>query len=168
MAHDNKHKNGKNIKAISTISKAINKKGKIKGKNKKETKYLERACLHHYYNKKGKLKAAIVNNDNGLCVCELCGRSFSTKLRSKDDVRNIFEDGLSIVNQAAYAATSAHLGEEAIDKMVKLKVLIEEFPKDYSRIFKAVSKEESINNKKKKHNNSGNGSNQYGNWSTKK
>ena len=41
MAHENKH--GKTLKAVSAVSKSLNKKGRIKGKNKKETKYLERA-----------------------------------------------------------------------------------------------------------------------------
>lgn len=164
MAHENKH--GKTFKAVSAISKSLTKKGKIKGKNKKETKYLKRACTHHYYNRKGKLKAAFFNNSNGECICELCGRSFQTKIESKNDVRNKVEDALSLANQAVVAAVSGSLGEKAVDKFVNLKVLLEEFPKDYSRTMNAISKEDNIKKKKKNHNNGG-GSSQYGGWSRK-
>ena len=163
MAHDNK--NGKTNKAVSAVSKALNKKGKIKGKNKKETKYLKRACVHHYYTRKGKLKAAFFNNSQGECICEICGRSFPTKLETKDNVRASIETVLGLANQAAVAATSASLGEKAVDKFVNLKVLLEEFPKDYTRTMKAISKEDNI--KKKKKNNNGGGSSQYGGWSRK-
>ena len=164
MAHDN-NKHGKTFKAVSAVSKSLNKKGKIKGKNKKETKYLQRACTHHYYNRKGKLKAAFINNSQGECVCELCMRSFPTKPETKDNVRNNLETALGLANQAVTAAVAGGLGEKAVDKFVNLKVLLEEFPKDYSRTMKAISKEDNI--KKKKKNNNGGGSSQYGGWSRK-
>ena len=164
MAHDNKH--GKTFKAVSAVSKSLNKKGKIKGKNKKETKYLTRACTHHYYNRKGKLKAAFFNNSNGECICELCGRSFPTKPETKADVKGKLETVLGLANQAVTAAVAGSLGEKVVDKFVNLKVLLEEFPKDYSRTMKAISKEDNIK-KKKKNNNGGGGSSQYGGWTRK-
>jgi hypothetical protein len=168
MAHENNKHNGKSYKAVVAVSKALNKKGKIKGKNKKETKYLNRACTHHYINKKGKEKPAIFNNSNGECICELCGRSFQTKPETKEEVRNKLESALSLANQVTFAAVAGHLGEKAVDKFVNLKVLLEEFPKDYSRTMKAVSKEDNIKKKKKKKNNGGGGSSQYGDWNNKK
>lgn len=164
MAHDNK--NGKTYKAVAAVSRAVNKKGKIKGKNKKETKYLKRACTHHRVTKNGKIKPAFINTSNGECVCELCGRSFPTKPESKSDVRDKLEYVLGLANQAATASVAGGLGEKIVDKCVTLKVLIEEFPKDYNRIMKAISKEDNIK-KKKKHNNNGGGSSQYGGWSRK-
>ncbi len=163
MAHENK--NGKSFKAVSAVSKSLNKKGRIKGKNKKETKYLTRACAHHYYNRKGKLKAAFFNNSNGECICELCGRSFPTKPETKAEVKDKLTTILGLANQAVTAAVAGDLGEKAVDKFVNLKVLLEEFPKDYSRTMKAISKEDNI--KKKKKNNNGGGSSQYGGWSRK-
>jgi hypothetical protein len=164
MAHENK--TGKNIKAVSAISKSLNKKGKIKGKNKKETKYLMRACTHHYYNRKGKLKPAYINDSNGSCVCELCQRSFPTKPETKAEVKDKVTPILGLANQVVTAAVAGDLGEKAIDTFVSLKVLLEEFPKHYSRTMKAISKEDNIK-KKKKHNNGGGGSSQYGGWSKK-
>lgn len=168
MAHENNKHNGKSYKAVVAVSKALNKKGKIKGKNKKETKYLERACTHHYINKKGKEKPAYFNNSNGECICELCGRSFQTKIDTKEDVRNKLEAARSLADQAAAVAVAGHLGEKAVDKFVNLKVLLAEFPKDYSRTMKAISKADNIKKKKKKNNNGGGGSSQYGGWSNKK
>ena len=165
MAHENKH--GKTFKAVSAVSKSLNKKGKIKGKNKKETKYLMRACTHHYYNRKGKLKAAFFNNSNGECICELCGRSFPTKPETKADVKDKLSSILGLANQAVTAAVAGDLGEKAVDKFVNLKVLLEEFPKDYNRTMKAISKEDNIKKKKKHNGDGGGGSSQYGGWSRK-
>ena len=168
MAHENKqNNNGKTLKAVSVVTKSLKKSGKIKGKNKKETKYLKRACTHHYYNKKGKLKADFFNTSNGDCVCNICGRSFPTKLETKDYVREQIETVLGLANQATVAAVAGHLGEKAVDKFVNLKVLLEEFPKDYGRTMKAISKEDNIK-KKKNRNKGGNGSNQFGNWNNVK
>ena len=165
MAHDN-NKSGKTYKAVNAVSKAVNKKGKIKGKNKKETKYLKRACCHHYINHKGKLKSKFFNNSNGECICELCGRSFQTKIENKDAVREKISDAINLANQAVTAATAGGLGDKVVEKLVTMKVCLEEFPKDYSRIMKAISKEDNIK-KKKKNNNNGGGSSQYGGWSHK-
>ena len=165
MAHENK--NGKNIKAVSVISKSLSKKGKIKGKNKKETKYLMRACTHHYYNRKGKLKPAFINDSNGSCTCELCFRSFPTKPETKAEVKDKIAPVLALVNQAATASVAGELGEKIVDTCVNLKVLLEEFPKNYNRTMKAISKEDNIKKKKKKDGNNGGGSSQYGGWSRK-
>ena len=167
MAHEN-NKNGKTFKAVSAVSKSLSKKGKIKGKNKKETKYLKRACPHHYYNRKGKLKAAFFNNAQGECICTICKRSFQTKIESKDTVRERVEPILNLANQATTAAVSGGLGDKAVEKMVNFKVQLEEFSKDYSRIMKAISKEDNIKKKKKHNNNGGGGSSQYGGWSSNK
>ena len=78
----------------------------------------------------------------------------------------MLEDVLGLANQAVTAAVACSLGEKAVNKFVNLKVLLEEFPKDYSRTMKAVSKEDNIKKKKKNHN-SGGGSSQYGGWSRK-
>lgn len=161
MASENKK-----IKAVSAITKAMNKKGKIKGKNKKETKYLMRACTHHYYNRKGKLKPAYINDSNGSCVCELCGRKFPTKPETKAEVKDRVSPVLGLVNQFVTVSVAGDLGEKAIDTGVNLKVLLEEFPKHYSRAMKAVSKADNIK-KKKNNNGGGGGSSQYGGWSRK-
>lgn len=163
MAHENK----KSIKAVAAISKSLNKKGRIKGKNKKETKYLMRACAHHYINRKGKVKPKIFNDSNGTCVCELCNRTFPTKPQTKAEVKDLISPILGLANQATFAAVSGDLGEKAVEKLVNFKVFIEEFPRDYSRVMKAVSKEDNIKKKKKKNGNGGGGSSQYGGWSRK-
>jgi hypothetical protein len=164
MAHDN----NKNYKAVNAISKAINKKGKIKGKNKKETKFLLRACAHHRINRKGKLKPAFINNSNGKCVCELCGQSFPTKPATKAEIREMIQPVMESLNQATAVVVAGNLGDKAANRFVELKVALAEFPKYYSRTMKAISKADNI--KKKKKNNGGDnggGSSQYGGWSRK-
>ena len=55
-------------KPIQVTNKALTKKGRLKGKNKKETKALKNACMHHKINRKGKLKPAYFIQDND-CTC---------------------------------------------------------------------------------------------------
>lgn len=162
----NENKNGKTLKAVSTISKSVNKKGKIKGKNKKETKYLTRACTHHVYNKKGKLKPKFFNNAKGECICELCGAHFPTKFVEKADVKEMIKPILGLVDQAKTMAVSGGLGEGAVNKFVNVAVLLHEFPKDYTRAVEAISKRDAVKKKKNNNgNNNGGGSSQYGGWS---
>ena len=163
MKFDNKNQK-RTLKAVAAISKSLDKKGRIKGKNKKETKYLKRACGHHYYNRKGKLKPMFFNSGDGHCICEACGREFPTTNMPKEDVKELAGNVLGLANQAVTAAIAGSLGEKAVDKFTNLKVLLEEFPKDYSRTMKAVSKEENLRKKKKKSGNNGGGSSQYGSW----
>ena len=46
-------------KALLQVTKSINKKGKLKGRNKKETKMLKGMCTHHKINKNGKVKMRV-------------------------------------------------------------------------------------------------------------
>lgn len=167
MAHDN-NKQGKTFKVVSAVSKAVNKNGKIKGKNKKETKYLKRACPHHVITRKGKIKPRFFNNSNGECICELCGRSFHTKIETKDAVREKIEPVRDLADQFMAAAVAGDCGEKIVEKAANFKVLLGEFSKDYCRVMKTISKADNIKKKKKNNNNNGGGgSSQYGGWSRK-
>ena len=148
MAHENK--NNKNLKAVAAVSKALKKNGKLKGKNKKETKYLKKACVHHYYNKNGKIKKDFFNNNDGKCICNICGRSFPTKIETKDTIREYTGILRSYVDQGLVAAISGDQGEKIVNKFVNLNVALAEFAKDYSRTMKAISKEDRMKKKKKK------------------
>ena len=68
------------------ITDSLNKRGEIKGRNKKETKNLKAMCMHHKYTKKGKLRPEIINDGAGKCTCTMCTHSFSTEIKKKEKV----------------------------------------------------------------------------------
>lgn len=151
------------IRPVIEITKATrNHKGRIRGNSKKETKLLRRACPHHRYNKKGKLKPTIINRGDGVCVCEMCGAEFPTQIVKKGEIKDVMENMLGYVDQALFASVSGDLSPKVIEELCGLKVMMHKFPKDYAKIMNVVSKEDNIRRKKKK--NRGNYSSQYGGW----
>ena len=143
---------------IAKISENVNKNGKIKGKNKKQTKDLKNACFHHYYNKRGKLKPRIHNNGSGKCTCSMCSHSFTTKLKSKAEITELNDDYMEAIDQTKFIVASAGLGKECEDYLANLAIGVGKFPKMYCKIKHQAEKTESV---KKKKNKSGNKNNSY-------
>ena len=161
------NKNRKKIKEVERITKNINKKGKIKGKNKKETKFLKVTCPHHYYNRKGKLKPMFFNTNDGYCVCEKCGAKIPTKIEDKATVKDYIEPVIGVTDQAITMAVSAGLSDKAVTELTAFKIGLNKFPKLYKKISTAVSREENLRCKKNKGRKGGGGSSQYGNWNNR-
>lgn len=154
---------GKKYQAVLSTTEALTKKGKLKGKNKKQTKLLKAACCHHVYNRKGKLRPTYHDNSHGNVTCELCGRSFSVMWADKDKINDIIKPVLSYMDQAAAGAVAGNLGEKAVDTLVHTKVAVTQFPKNYEKVMKVLHKASRMK-KKKNRNNNGGGSTQYGSW----
>ena len=154
--------NKQQLKTVALITKSLNKKGRIKGKNKKETKALKNACGHHYYSKKGKVKPLFFNDNNGHCICEACNSQFQTAIESKSEVKEIVAPVINLADQAVVAAISGNLGAKTVEKITGLKVVLHDFHKDYAKIMKAVSKRDNLSKRKKKTNTYGSAS--YGSW----
>lgn len=152
----------KNVVDIITASR--NKHGEIRGENKKETKNLKAICTHHYRNKKGKIKAAIINDGNGICTCELCGHRFPTKLYQKDDVDKQVGKVRELVDQSKFMVQSADLGKEGLHYLCTLSTYLTKFPKYYGKVKHTVEKSENTKKRKNKNRNSNSGSESYGGW----
>jgi hypothetical protein len=149
--------------AVMVTTNAVNKKGKLKGKNKKEKKLLKESCCHHIYNKHHKLKATFHDAGPGVVVCELCGREIPVAWVETDKIKEICDPVLSYANQAVTGAVAANLGEKVVDYMVNFKVSVEEFPKYYKKTIKVLNKQDRMRKKKNRKNNGG-GSTKYGSW----
>lgn len=161
----NNHNNNNNkINVVSNTTKHLTKSGKLKGKNKRESKLLRRACPHFIYSKKNKskLKPMFFNDGQGKCICKLCGASFPAKIANKSDVKASVETVVGYMNQAIAGAVSTNVSNKSIDKLAITKTSVKEFTKDYQKIMEIVSATDRVKNKKKKKNNSGN--NAYGSW----
>lgn len=157
MADYNK-KNG----PVQMVTRAVNKKGELKGKNKKETKALKAICPHHRYNKKGKLKPTFFMNQDGTCICTMCGARFRTNFYNNDEIGQIVGDMKSVNEQAKFISVAAGLGEKTTEYFSQFGGLLSKYKKTYKKARNIASKQDQISNKKKKKNRTG--SSQYGSW----
>ena len=150
---------------IVMLSEHVNKRGELRGKDKKETKTLKSMCVHHRLNKKGKVKPRI-GVDNGRCTCEMCGHKFGTRILKHDDVRKIVKPLVELVDQSKYMTVAGDLGDEATNYFCKLAVELDKFPKAYGKVADAVQKKDSVKKKKNKNRkgHGGSGSSSYGSW----
>lgn len=153
------------LKVVYQTTKALNKKGKIKGKNKKETRALKGGCCHHIYNKKMKLKPNIFRTGDEYAICNGCGARFPVKVFEDDELNariNSFEE---MNNQAKYISVAAGAGNEIAEYFSHVGVAIKPFKKAYKKIRNLAQKKQAINKKRKKGNKHfGGGSAQYGTW----
>ena len=121
------------IKSLEMVSKAVNKKGKLKGKNKKETRGLKAICPHNRYNKKGKMRPTIVNNNDGTCTCALCGATFSTKIYKGDMLKDAIQPFKALNDQAKYMAAASGAGAKAIDYFAQTGAMLANYPNEIGR-----------------------------------
>jgi len=136
----------------SIVSENLSKNGKIKGKNKKDTKRLIDICEHHVENKKHKRKPNISNDGNGICTCRACRQKFPTTVKSKSEVKELTEPLLQLVNQSKFIAVAANLGRNTEEYFVHGATFLRTFPKTYAKAVDVVSKEEKTKKHKKKKN----------------
>ena len=149
-------------KPVKLVTEALNKKGALKGKSKKETKVLKALCPHHKYSKKGKLKPTIFNNGDGTCVCTMCGKKFPASLYNNENLGQIVGDMKTLNEQSKYMAVATGAGPATIDYYSQFGVMIGNYKKSYKKLRNVIAKQDSIKQKKKKR--AGTTSAQYGSW----
>lgn len=151
-------------KPLIKVTQALNKKGKIKGHNKKETKILKAMCPHHRINKKGQSVPKLYNNGD-YCICPMCKGFFKPDFFEKEFVKNTVSDMTEITNQAKFMAVATGAGSKAVEKFCTVSVDLVGYTKAYEKLKAVAQKQGNIKNKKKKHVNRG--SEAYGSWGTK-
>lgn len=153
---------------IKRITESLNKHGEIKGSSKKETKILRGLCVHHKYNKKGKIVAEIVNDGEGTCTCLMCRHEFTTKLPTMKELDEIVDEMIKLNDQAKFMAVSVDAGDETIKYLAAMGVQLMNYKKTYSKLKSIAERQETIKNGKKKKSkgkdNFGSGSGNYGSW----
>lgn len=147
---------------VGMVTNALNKKGTLKGKNKKETKQLKAICPHHKFNKKGKLKPTIFNNGDGTCTCEMCGARFPASFYKNNELDDVVGGMQTLNDQAKYMAVSLGAGNETIEYFSQAGGILGKYKKAYKKIRNVAEKQNSV--KKKKNKKGGYGSSQYGSW----
>lgn len=154
------HFNKKVAKSVIEVTKNVNKKGRLKGRNKKETKALRGMCPHHKLNKRGNLKPTLMSGEKGYCECSLCGARVRTKFYTNDEVDAIVGAFAELNSQAKYAAVATSAGSRAIDMTATAGIIAEAYPKVYKRIRNIAQSRNRSKNKKKRQD----GSSAFGSW----
>lgn len=134
----------KDNKALVAISKSITKKGKIKGKNKQETKALYGICPHHRLGKRNKLKTTVKPDKSGkYLLCKLCGARIRTSFYTKDEVNTAYQLMNDVSNQAKFLTTACRTNTKAIEYWSSLSAHLIPFKKSYSKIYKIANQKSS-------------------------
>ncbi len=152
---------------IKKVMEHLNKHGKIKGDNKKQTKAIKALCVHHRLNKKGKVVMDIHNNGDGTCSCLMCDHEFDTKLASKQELDKILGDMIRLNDQAKFMAVGIDAGDETIKFLTATSVYLANYKKTYEKISSIAKRQDAATGKKNKKGKGGNnngGSGNYGSW----
>lgn len=152
-------------KALTLISKSVNEKGRIKGKNKKDKKIKKATCPHHRINKKGRVKPTIYV-DGKECICEMCKKRFPAKFYSDDKMDEVVDEFERLNEQQKYLATAVNQNSDVCDYFSEVSVHLIGYKKNAKKIRNLAKKQSDI--KKKKKDSRYSGSRAYGDWATKR
>ena len=149
-------------KTILEVSQNINKKGRLKGKTKKQTKMLKAKCVHARLNKEGKIRPTIHPVGKGVFECKICKARFHAKPASKEEIEEVISKLIDRINFAKYAAVAINADPKTVDYLANLNVGVKSFKKTYKKLTAIVKKRDTVSKKKRKgsrYNNS-----EYGSW----
>ena len=154
--------------AVVKITESLNKRGEIRGTNKKETKNLVAMCPHHKITKKGKKRSTLypVSDKKGVYICSMCGRKVVTHIYTKEEAHEAVNKTRTLLDQARFFVEAGELGNDTAGYLARLSVDIAHLPKTYNKIAKAVVKSDNIKKHKKKgkHGNGGFTNEDLGSW----
>lgn len=151
-------------KVAARQTKYMAKKGKLKGKNKKETKLLRGACVHHYYNKKGNLKPLFFKQDDYM-ICNMCKAKVPLKFFSNEKIDKTVENMTLLNNHNKYTATAIGAGDKTVEYFSKMGADLTLYAKMSKKVRNIGKKAGTV--KKKKKNKKRSGSQIYGSWETR-
>lgn len=151
----------KTPKAVIQISKNLSKHGKLKGKNKKETKALKAAYPFHKINKKGRVVPTTFIQ-NGYNIDTVTSKRFPARFFSKDEIKDKLENMEELINQGKFFSVATNAGDGMVDYFCKFAVEFSRFKKNFKKVSKIATKQSSFKDKKKNKNKDVSSS--YGSW----
>lgn len=157
---NDKGSKGKNT-VIMQVTKSLDNKGKIKGKNKKETKVMRWGCVHHRYTKRGRIKSTTIKDGNAL-LCTACKKEISGQFYKDAAVKKATEQLMDVAQQAKFLAVACNTSNRTIDYFSKFSIELHMFPKAYKRVAEIASNRGK--SRKKKQRSQYTGSQEYGGW----
>lgn len=137
---------------VRIIKDNTTKKGKIRGKNKQETRIMKGACPHHTINKKGKIVPTLVSDrdSNKYKVCRLCGARVEARTYDKEEVSKKLQGAIDVDNNMKFLAVATNAGEPMVRFSSELGSMLKVAKKYYRKVAKIAEKAEKIKSKKNK------------------
>ena len=154
----------KKTKSVVEVTKAINKKGKLKGKNKKETKTLKGICPHHKITKRGRIKPTIFINSDEYAICTLCKHRFPTRFLDDDQLDERIDAMEELNDMNKFAAVATNSGDSMSDYFSNMGAMFTTYKKNSKKLRAVGRKRDKIQKKKKQQRT---GSSMYGSWGRK-
>lgn len=138
-----------NVNPLELTTKHVNKKGEIKGKDKKETNLLKGACLHHTISKSGKKIKARLDVDGEYCTCRMCKEKMRKSFYTDNEINEVMVPAKQFVSQLKMmtAAIGADLPTQR--RVVSIALGLNEAPKIYKKEREIAEKQEKKGKKKK-------------------
>lgn len=153
------------LKEVVIVDKSLNKHGRIKGKNKKDTQLKRTSCVHHKYNRKGNLKTTCYPIGDNQLVCRRCGAIINTINYTKKDAKAAIEPVIDILETNKFVAAATNSGQSVVSYLVQTELMVKKLPKVSGKLSKIASKRSKVKNRRKKHDSYD--SSKYGSWSKK-
>lgn len=165
-------KDTQNSMALQNASKIYARKGKLKGKNKEQTKMLKDSCVHHVINAKGKIKSKTFPTDimdpvtgvkEKVMVCKMCKTRINPEPYSNKDIKRAVKELKDINNQMKFLAVAVGCGAKATDFCATFGTELRKYETVAKRINSITQKKNAIKADKKDHK-----SEDFGSWSRRK
>lgn len=137
------------VSITAVITNNLNKKGRIKGHNKRETMILEGSCQHHRKNNKGRIKPN-VRVEGKVAHCRMCGDSFRGNLFNENEVKDRSSSFMEMVNQMKFYSVELGTGASSERYFSEIGSMVRLFPKNYNKVAKVARKTSEIKKKKNK------------------
>lgn len=138
------------VDPMQEVSKHLNKKGQLKGGDKKKTKALRSICVHHAINKKGKQKARIHDAGNGNCQCAICRDKFKADFYTDKEYADGYASFKPQISQAKMMAISVGADKETVRRLCELNLYVDRSQGIMKSLRKVAQKQDAKKNKKKK------------------
>lgn len=140
-----------NRKIIDIIEERSDKHGKIRGRNKQETKDLRNSCTHHKVTKKGKIRGTLQPSDvEGYLYCPKCGKLVSTELATPEMIDENFTETSGLLSQSLYFAQALDAGEGVIRDIAESNIRLMRVKKSVKKLTKMAKKTDNLSDKGKK------------------
>lgn len=156
-------------KELVLVSKNLNGKGKLKGKNKKETKALRGICPHHKVTKKGKIRAQFFvggTNAEGqqMLYCKMCGQSFRAPFFDNDEINEIVDRMRELNNQNKFTSVATNAGQKTVSYFATMGSMLQTYPKLAKKLRNVAEKSGKMKKRKREQEY---GSAKYGSWASR-
>ena len=156
--------------SIKECTKHLNKKGVLKGKNKKMTKHLKNICCHHRLTKKNNIIETYVMKESKdgvpYCVCTQCGAKFLAGFYEPQESKQIIGETKKLIENCKFLAVAVNSNPAVVDRLGAINDSMDYLTKTSKKLTNVAKARENCKKQNKKKNRTD--YNVYGNWGSRR